>query len=472
MEKSHRFGAILTSLATATFITLGTGGPAWGWSNSGGSSQGSDHASQGSGGSGADRSGDHSGQSASSDRDDHGSGSSSAGDQDRHQSAQPSGGGSGSSDHDSARQDQAANGTSTANSSGEDASGGRNAPAGNNGTVKIDEYRPDAGYDNDSHVSCAFSVSFFGFDAGTQNATITLSPQAPTRTGHSVEYQATWTTAQRSGGNQLDANVPIADPIGAMGGQPVKRGYHIKLTAEVTGSQGSDVKHKVFWVTPCSQKPAVMSQASANNQQPSSAQPSRGSRVAGNSEEAAPSAACLTLQTEVVSALRSFIAQNAHPTKVAVLAELGLLWKEFGTQAMTNGCLGSHVLATTATNSGGASATNGPSGTATPNAQALGRSLNAPATGATSTVAAHSGSASPAPSPGTHVLGLTISRPAAATGAGLPAAVAGTATSSGALPVSLPFTGYSAVGGLIWAGGLLGGGTALTLLSRRRRNRR
>ena len=34
---------------------------------------------------------------------------------------------------------------------------------------------------------------------------------------------------------------------------PSQQGFHVKLTVHVTGSQGSDAKHKVFWIEPCSQ---------------------------------------------------------------------------------------------------------------------------------------------------------------------------------------------------------------------------
>ena len=36
------------------------------------------------------------------------------------------------------------------------------APAGNNGTVKIDEFVMDGGKGNDPHVGCGFSVTFYG----------------------------------------------------------------------------------------------------------------------------------------------------------------------------------------------------------------------------------------------------------------------------------------------------------------------
>ena len=41
-----------------------------------------------------------------------------------------------------------------------------NAPAGNNGTIKIDGVPAEDGNDNKPHPGCQFTVEFFGYDAG------------------------------------------------------------------------------------------------------------------------------------------------------------------------------------------------------------------------------------------------------------------------------------------------------------------
>ena len=56
------------------------------------------------------------------------------------------------------------------------------------------------------------------------------------------------------GGTDLDASrtynlVPTLRQNG-FNPQP-QQGYHVKLTVHTDGSQGADVKHKVFWVQPC-----------------------------------------------------------------------------------------------------------------------------------------------------------------------------------------------------------------------------
>lgn len=141
------------------------------------------------------------------------------------------------------------------------------APGGNNGTVKIDEYSADGGHGNDPHVGCRFSVSFFGYDTGTQHASMTFDPQAPTAGGKSETLTTSWTTARRSGGNQLDESygpVDLSDAFAGVAPEP-QQGWHVKLTVHVTGSHGSDVKHKTFWVSPCETATTAGPQVGAAN---------------------------------------------------------------------------------------------------------------------------------------------------------------------------------------------------------------
>lgn len=128
-------------------------------------------------------------------------------------------------------------------------------PPGNNGTVKIDEYSMDPGQDDDPHVSCDFSVSFYAYDGGPQTATITVTPVAPTAGGHSYSASTSWNVGNRTSGSQFDRNVTVtgSDLASALAGvtPQAQQGYHLRLEVEVTGSQGSDDKYKVFWLQPC-----------------------------------------------------------------------------------------------------------------------------------------------------------------------------------------------------------------------------
>src|SRR5581483_12191793 len=81
--------------------------------------------------------------------------------------------------------------------SGNSGTGGP-APAGNNGHIQIDEYAMDGGNGNDPHVGCGFSISFFGYDAGTRTATVSVTPWSPTAGGtpfHSPSL--TWNVSSR-----------------------------------------------------------------------------------------------------------------------------------------------------------------------------------------------------------------------------------------------------------------------------------
>jgi hypothetical protein len=133
------------------------------------------------------------------------------------------------------------------------ASQGGQAPAGNNGTVKINDSAVDDGPNNEPHVGCTFYVNFYGYDTGSQSASMTFEPWSPTKGGQTTTLNASWSTAERTGGNQLDKAYGPIDLSAALAGitPHPKQGYHVKLTVHVTGSQGSDVKHKVFWIQPC-----------------------------------------------------------------------------------------------------------------------------------------------------------------------------------------------------------------------------
>ena len=135
-----------------------------------------------------------------------------------------------------------------------------NTPPGNNGTIKIHEVgtaREDTR--NEPHVSCEFLVEFYGYDGGPQSITdMDFELWSPTRGGtYSTSAAMDPKPATRTSGNQWDFEMAFdADDILTDAGAPhEQQGYHVKLTVHVTGSQGSDVKHKVFWLSPCPTAP-------------------------------------------------------------------------------------------------------------------------------------------------------------------------------------------------------------------------
>lgn len=119
-------------------------------------------------------------------------------------------------------------------------------PPGNNGTVKIAGEDADVG--NDSHVGCAFTVDFFGYDEGDLFADYTIEATAPTDDGTVVAGFVFIGGDPAGGATDLDAQAPV-DLTGAFTGAPQdEQAFHVRLTVHADGSQGADTKHKTFWV--------------------------------------------------------------------------------------------------------------------------------------------------------------------------------------------------------------------------------
>ena len=143
------------------------------------------------------------------------------------------------------------------------ASAGPNPP-GNNGTVKIDDTPFDDAPDNEPHVGCTFQVDFYGYDEGDLDAVVTFESHPPTGP---VQVLLTDTVFigedDNSGGGSeagLDASETYTLDFTGIEPHPVQ-GFHVKLTINAEGSQGADVKHKVFWVTGCAPAPTTTTTA-------------------------------------------------------------------------------------------------------------------------------------------------------------------------------------------------------------------
>ncbi len=129
-------------------------------------------------------------------------------------------------------------------------------PPGNNGTIKIDDVQFDDHPNNEPHVGCTFQVDFYGFDEGNLSAKVTFESQPPTPTGPAqllLEDTVFIGEDDNSGGGSkegLDASETYALDFTGIEPHP-QQGFHVKLTINADGSQGADVKHKVFWVKGC-----------------------------------------------------------------------------------------------------------------------------------------------------------------------------------------------------------------------------
>ena len=160
------------------------------------------------------------------------------------------------------------NGNGNGNNANDNASpraGAGDAPAGNNGTIKIDDVAMDDGNENVPHPGCTFVVDFFGYDVGTRTATLSFEGIAPTGGGQLLVDTFTFEVESRESGNQLNAS-RTEDLSAALAGitPHPKQGWHVKLTVNVDGAQGADVKHKVFWVSECTSEALTASQAAVD----------------------------------------------------------------------------------------------------------------------------------------------------------------------------------------------------------------
>ncbi|HEY3141286.1 MAG TPA: hypothetical protein VGJ86_09155 [Acidimicrobiales bacterium] len=144
-------------------------------------------------------------------------------------------------------------------------------PPGNNGTVKIDGVDFDDHPDNEPHVGCIFQVDFYGYDEGDLQATVTFDPVAPTDGDELTAADVFIGEDAASGGTDLDASVTydLTEPLSAIEPHP-QQGWHVKLTIHAEGSQGADVKHKVFWVSGCGETPPSTTSTSTTSTVPGS----------------------------------------------------------------------------------------------------------------------------------------------------------------------------------------------------------
>jgi hypothetical protein len=125
-------------------------------------------------------------------------------------------------------------------------------PPGNNGTVKIDEAPFDDHPNNEPHVGCVFQSDLYGYDEGDLNADVTFEGHSPTGGGVLLTDTVFIGEDSAGGGTDLDASTTydLSEALADIEPHPVQ-GHHVRLTINAEGSQGADVKHKVFWVEDC-----------------------------------------------------------------------------------------------------------------------------------------------------------------------------------------------------------------------------
>jgi hypothetical protein len=133
-------------------------------------------------------------------------------------------------------------------------------PPGNNGTVKLDDTPFDDHPDNEPHVGCVFQVDFYGYDEGDLDAAVTFEAHPPTGPVQVLLTDTVFIGEDDNSGGGSEAGLDASETytLDLTGIEPhPNQGVHVKLTINAEGSQGADVKHKVFWVTGCAPAPTT-----------------------------------------------------------------------------------------------------------------------------------------------------------------------------------------------------------------------
>jgi hypothetical protein len=133
-------------------------------------------------------------------------------------------------------------------------------PPGNNGTVKIAPPGEDDGTpDNNPHPGCTFQIEWYGFDEGSDVwSTVAFEMQSPTSdvdlSGTAPEKVFVGGDPATGAGTETGLDGMQEYTLSFDGEPHAKQGYHVKLTVQTPYSQGSDTKHKVFWVEGCDEE--------------------------------------------------------------------------------------------------------------------------------------------------------------------------------------------------------------------------
>ena len=197
-------------------------------------------------------------------------------------------------------------------------------PRGNNGTFKVDGPVLDTSRGNEPHVTCAFRLSFFGYDAG-QLGRISLTAIAPTPGPTTrVDGLPLISTSSAKGG-QHDGSYPTAGTLTAadLGLDPTVA-HHVKAQVESVDADGSEVpggaKSKVFWLEPCAAAaPAEVAPAESGPVAPLVDAPVFGPRAV---VAAAPVAAPVAVPAETAVMSGTVSAQSVAPSTVVAAPAL------------------------------------------------------------------------------------------------------------------------------------------------------
>jgi LPXTG-motif cell wall-anchored protein len=144
-------------------------------------------------------------------------------------------------------------------------------PPGNNGTVKVDGEPFENDPNNEPHVDCIFQIDWYGLDEGDDLFShVTFEVHPPTGKPEVIlEDDVFIGEDDNSGGgseegHDASATYDLTDVLQGFE-QHAQQGWHVKLTVNNDGSQGADVKHKVFWVSGCETPPTTSSSTTSSS---------------------------------------------------------------------------------------------------------------------------------------------------------------------------------------------------------------
>src|SRR4029450_9608174 len=125
---------------------------------------------------------------------------------------------------------------------------------------KIDNVTFDDLPNNEPHVDCTFQVDFYGYDEGDLDATVTFRLHPPTGDREVLLTDTVFIGEDDNSGGGSEAGLDASETytLDLTGIEPqANQGLHVKRPVHAEGSQGADVKHKVFWVTGCAPSPTT-----------------------------------------------------------------------------------------------------------------------------------------------------------------------------------------------------------------------
>lgn len=114
----------------------------------------------------------------------------------------------------------------------------------NSGTIKVAQVGSGTEPNNEPHPGCTFRVDFYGFRAGT--LALTISAISPTGDGTLATDSVTISRDARGSRYQTSRTYDVSSALA--GYTAAQQGYHLRVDAKRTDSNGQGSKTKVFWL--------------------------------------------------------------------------------------------------------------------------------------------------------------------------------------------------------------------------------